>query len=170
MSNWNYENGTFVFRPIQSITRRRSDSVSTTHTHVDDELTSGDSAIEIGTFVQSSGEPSTSIGSFKHSLGIDRAEVHVEPAEHNSRGVVGVVKNTVSGYTLVDTGMCLCWLIKGKRTLPLSGIYSRTINGASSGKVVVLHDPRDDSFIMASSKDDDIELLKMQFSALTQNV
>ena len=66
--------------------------------------------------------------------------------------------------------MCLCWLIKGKRTLPLSGIYNRTINGVGTGKVVVLHDPRDNSFIMASSKDDDIELLKMQFSALTQDV
>jgi hypothetical protein len=47
----------------------------------------------------------------------------------------------------------------------LSGIYDKTINGVSAGKVVVIARP-DGSFIMASTKSDQLEELKLRLDGL----
>ena len=53
--------------------------------------------------------------------------------------------------------------------LPFTGIYAHTINGLNKGQVVVVHNPLDDSFIMAKSKDDGLTELAAKFAALTNS-
>jgi hypothetical protein len=48
-------------------------------------------------------------------------------------------------------------------------VYGKTINGVAAGKVVVIYNESDESFIMASTKSNDLEEIKLKFEALTGN-
>ena len=79
----------------------------------------------------------------------------------------GVVAGLVdSGGAVADVGMA--WVIDEPRELPLSGIYQRTVNGLADGQVVVIVG-KDNSFVMARTKDDDVEILRDRFNALVSS-
>jgi len=67
----------------------------------------------------------------------------------------------------VATRHAMAWVVMEKRKIPLSGIYSRTENGVAKGNTVVIVEGN--SFIFAQTKDNDLEILKQKFTALTGN-
>ncbi len=87
---------------------------------------------------------------------------HLVLAVPGGGGVAGV--KTDSG---VATRHAMAWVVMEKRKIPLSGIYSRTENGIAKGKTVVIVEGN--SFIFAQTKDNDLEILKQKFTALTGN-
>ena len=127
--------------------------------------------MSVGSWVEWTGLPSMlggTLNSFKHNLGIDTAQSHIRLAAQGSELVAGIVFNT--SYTIQDSGICMAWILKPlKNVLPFTGIYAHTINGLNKGQVVVVHNPLDDSFIMAKSKDDGLTELAAKFAALTNS-
>jgi hypothetical protein len=86
----------------------------------------------------------------------------VELAQPNSTVVAGVVTTT---DTVKTDGIVLAWVIKKKRTLELSGLYSTTENGAFVANTAIIQ--RGNFFVMARSKDDELQKLMSQFAELT---
>ena len=58
----------------------------------------------------------------------------------------------------------LVWMIEQPRTLPISGIYDRHVNGVFDCKVVVL--TQENSFVFARTRDSTIEQLKARLDEL----
>ena len=127
--------------------------------------------MSVGSWVEWSGLPSMlggTVNTYKHNLGIDTAQSHLRLAPQGSELVAGIVYDTT--YTIQDGGICMAWVVKPLKTvLPFTGIYAHTVNGISRGQVVVVHNPLDDSFIMAKSKDDGLVELAAKFAALTNS-
>ena len=57
------------------------------------------------------------------------------------------------------------WVVPSKRRIPLSGIYSRDVNGVSDGSVAILVS-QDNSFIICRTADSDLVALRQRFDAL----
>jgi hypothetical protein len=129
---------------------------------------SGDPSLVLGDWVEHTDTPNALSISFKH-FNIGFAHPHLQAAQENSIRVAGIVSG-VSGntYDVASTGTVMAWVLEPIKTkLPLSGVYSRSINGIASGQVVILYNERDGSFTMASTRDSDLELLRLRFDALT---
>ena len=159
---WRHVNGKYVHYSSDVVVTQ---SVAKTTTGA--RQASGDSNIEPGTFVEYSGDPSTTIGSFDHNNSVENAESHLQLAQENSKTVAGVVTTAADGkYTVTSNGEILALIIRPtKRVLSLTGLYDTTVNGAPSGKTVIMVDG--DSFIFAQSKDNELELLVERFNQLT---
>ena len=121
----------------------------------------GDVGMEAGQWVQWNGLPAVKNGSittWKHSEGIENAQSHLVLAPHGAELTAGIVVD--NNYTIRESGICMAWIVKPLSVhLPLSGVYEHTINGVSDGKMVVIYNARDNSFIMAKSKDNELTKL-----------
>ena len=62
-------------------------------------------------------------------------------------------------------GIVFAWVLRRKRTLELSGLYSTSENGVPQGNTAIIQ--RGNFFVMARSKDDDLQTLAEKFSELT---
>ena len=123
----------------------------------------------LGDWVEHTDTPNTLSVSFKH-FNIGFAHPHLQAAQENSIRVAGIVSSAASNntYNVVATGTAMAWVLEPIKTkLPLSGVYSRSINGIASGQVVILYNERDNSFTMASTRDSDLDVLRLRFDALT---
>ena len=142
--------------------RRRGGGVG-----VGDYFFTGDD-IPMGAFVQSTGNAAMENGSittFNHNLDASNAYPELERA---TRGgvVVGVMRNT--DRHLVHNGFALAWLVRPLKTiLPISGVYTHSINGVAQSDQVIVHNEDDDSFIMFRKADDEIASLRARLDALT---
>ena len=158
---WKIINDKFIFYQVTSAVTSSGSATTTARE------TSGESDVTTGAFVEYSGIPSSTIGTFEN-INILHAESHVHLAQENSETCAGVAvsESRDNQWSIKEKGIVLAWIIKPqKRRLPLTGIYNKTINGAPAGKSVII--VSGDSFIMTTSKDDQIEILTSRFDALT---
>ena len=165
---WSYRNGKFYFvnTPVSvEPTPAPAPNVTTTH------ILTGDENLTVGAWAEWTGNPSMTGGTittWKHSEAIDHAHSHLRLAQEGSELVAGIVFD--NQVTIQETGVCLAWVIKPiKNHIPLTGIYAHTINGLNKGKMVLIHNELDDSFLMAKTKDDELTILAEKFHALTNN-
>ena len=142
-------------RPAQPIVSAQSNSGADTNT-----VSTG--SIQEGSFVQYTGVEPPSQFATQAAQKNYTPTMTVELADPKSTCVAGVVTGT---NQIKTKGVVLAWVIKQKRELPLSGIYSTSVNGVSVGSTAIVR--FGSSFIMARSRDDDVEKLKQQFSELT---
>lgn len=158
---WRHVNGKYVHYASSIVVSAPTTTTTT------ERQSSGDSNMEAGSFVEYSGDPSTTIGSFDHNNSVINAESHLQLAQANSTTVAGVVSSVSSDkYTVASNGVILAWVIRPtKRTIPLTGLYDTTVNGTASGKTVILVDGN--SFIFARSKDNELDVLVERFNLLT---
>jgi len=68
---------------------------------------------------------------------------------------------------VVSSGVTRAYVVDALPRARLSGIYNKTVNGIPAGKVVLMYDPVDHSFVMASTKSDELGSLKARLDALT---
>jgi hypothetical protein len=120
-------------------------------------------SIPVGRWVQWTGEPITNnFWAENGSSGkMNNAHGSVELAEPQSRCVAGVVAKT---NEIVTDGITLAWILKKKRTLELSGLYTTSENGVFVGNTAIIQ--RGNFFVMARSHDDDVETLTSKFTEL----
>ena len=97
---------------------------------------------------------------------------NLQSASASSLGVVAATPETercagvVTGPNQVQTsGIVFAWVLRRKRTLELSGLYSTSENGVPQGNTAIIQ--RGNFFVMARSKDDDLQTLADKFSELT---
>jgi hypothetical protein len=91
--------------------------------------------------------------------------VDVDGLPANSDSVVcGVV---ASDSSVTSSGVVQAYVVDTGAAASLSGIYQKTINGINAGKVVLIYDSVDRSFIMASTKSSEFDDLKNRLDALT---
>jgi hypothetical protein len=159
---WSYVNGTFKYRAAVQPTVTAPAVYDTTRV-------SGDPSLVLGDWVEHTDLPNALSISFKH-FNIEKAHPHIQAAQENSVRVAGIVSSAAANntYDVAGSGTAMAWVLEPIKTkLPLSGVYSRSINGVASGQVVILYNERDNSFTMASTRDSDLELLRLRFDALT---
>jgi len=89
--------------------------------------------------------------------------VDVDSNPANETLAVGVAQSGV----VVSSGVTTAYVIDALPKPRLSGIYTKTVNGIPAGKVVLLYDENDHSFIMASTKSNEVDALKARLDALT---
>ena len=65
----------------------------------------------------------------------------------------------------MHVGVSFAWVVLGDHKPPLSGIYSKTINGITDADVVIDVLP-DNSFVMSQTHDSDLQTLVNRFDAL----
>lgn len=120
---------------------------------------------EIGTWCQWTGTPPWPSYWLERgaSAKLEDAHSQVEVAEPNSKCVAGVV---VAQNKIKTDGVTLAWVIKKKRTLELSGLYSTTENGIHVANTAIIQ--RGNFFVMARSKDDELQTLISKFAELTE--
>ena len=159
---WSYVNGTFVYSAAAPPT-----VVAAPIGFVAKEV-SGEPSLGLGDWVEHTDTPSALTSSFLH-FNIVKAHTHVQAAQENSVRVAGIVSGvSANTYDVASSGTAMAWVLEPIKTkLPLSGVYSRSINGIASGQVVILYNERDHSFTMASTRDSDLEFLRLRFDALT---
>ena len=116
-----------------------------------------------GTWVEYTGQPTTTNAWFiaAATLNHNSPPIQVQPAQEHSKCVAGVVTDTNRVQT---DGTVLAWVIRKKRTLDLSGLYDTSRNGVHVSKTAIIQNGN--LFLMARSRDDDVEKLKEQFSEL----
>ena len=83
---------------------------------------------------------------------------------NNESVVCGVV---ASDSSITSSGVVQAYVMDTGAAASLSGIYQKTINGINVGKVVLIYDSVDRSFIMASTKSSELVGLKNRLDALT---
>ena len=86
----------------------------------------------------------------------------VSIATEGSTRVAGVV---TAHNTIQTGGVVLAWVLRKKRTLELSGLYSTSENGVHVASTAIIQ--RGNFFVMARSKDDELETLADKFAKLT---
>ena len=69
-----------------------------------------------------------------------------------------VVLNSITQAYVVDDTASLC---------NLSGVYQKTINGIPAGQIVLSYDKESRSFVMASTRSNELEKLRDRLDALT---
>jgi len=119
-------------------------------------------SIHFGKWVQWTGEPLTMNHWSQHGGDFQNAHGRVELAQNGSTCTAGVVTRE---NTVTTDGIVLAWVIKKKRTLELSGLYSTSENGAFVANTAIIQ--RGNFFVMARSKDDELQKLTSQFAELT---
>jgi hypothetical protein len=139
-------------------------SLPTTSTESTQETNTATGSINFGSWVQWTGEPKTTQYWAENGASgkLNNAHGQVELAQPNSTHVAGVVTKL---DTVKTDGIVLAWVIKKKRTLELSGLYSTTENGAFVANTAIIQ--RGNFFVMARSKDDELQKLMSQFAELT---
>ena len=71
-----------------------------------------------------------------------------------------VVAGVAQGGQIVSSGITQAYVIDSSvRLANLAGVYDRTINGISAGKVVLQYEKASKSFVMASTKSSELETL-----------
>ena len=94
--------------------------------------------------------------------GADASALPVVSAEPQTPNCAGVVL----GPNQVQTdGIVFAWVLRRKRTLELSGLYSTSENGVPTGNTAIIQ--RGNFFVMARSKDDELQELSDKFAELT---
>jgi hypothetical protein len=147
---WTEQRGKFVYREVARHSKPRvyhtaSSSFSTAHSHV---ATTGG--------IHDDAPPSTAdTGTF----------VDVDGLPANGSPVAGIAQ----AGQIVSSGIVDAYVLDVPPRAKLSGVYGKTINGVAAGKVVVIYNESDESFIMASTKSNDLEEIKLKFEALTGN-
>jgi len=123
-------------------------------------------SLAVGDFAETTGQPSA--GDWTDFTDIEHATPGLQKADYRSKGVVGVVKsNTNARAHVVHSGVVFAWVTRGALEPPLSGIYTKTINGIFDSHVVIdVH--ADNSFTMASTHDNELLNLKARLDALTR--
>ena len=107
-------------------------------------------------------------GSYKEGFSasnVTSAVVPVTVAAEGSTRVAGVV--TGENRVLVSGGTVLAWVLRKKRTLELSGLYSTSENGVHVANTAIIQ--RGNFFVMARSKDDELQTLADKFAELTNS-
>jgi hypothetical protein len=167
---WKTVNGRFVYFSAP-VAHNDPVSVATTvgdEQHEHSPHTTGESGLEPGMFCEYSGNPSTIIGTWRpvDETDVDSIANHIQVAGIKSASVAGVVIADNGGtYAVKEAGLTLAWIIRPtKRLLPLSGIYNKSVQGVNVGKSVIL--VNQNHFVIASSKDDELELLTEKFNEL----
>lgn len=129
------------------------------------------SAIEISTPTGSLSEGMwaewADAGSYKENSAsnVTTAVVPVTVAAEGSTRVAGVV--TGENRVMVSGGVILAWVLRKKRTLELSGLYSTSENGVHVANTAIIQ--RGNFFVMARSKDDELQTLADKFAELTNS-
>jgi hypothetical protein len=150
---WTQHNGKFVYRDVARHSGPRvyhpgtSSSFSThahvvaSHTHVASHVHDDETTTtaDSGTFVDADGLPA------------------------NGSAVAGIAQ----AGQIVSSGIVDAYVLDVAPRAKLSGVYDKTINGTAAGKVIIIYNELDNSFIMASTKSNELESLKLQFEALT---
>ena len=142
---WTEQNGKFVYQDVARHNRPRVHHVPTSSwgsSHVHEAKShihdEGGTTADTGTFVDADGLPA------------------------NGSAVAGIAQ----AGQIVSSGIVNAYVIDVPPRAKLSGIYSRTINGVTSGKVVVIYNEDSASFVMASTKSNELEEIKLRFDAL----
>ena len=156
-SQWSYINGRFVpstapslvlpIAPTTAATASAADATTTTHPL-------GGGTILDGEFVEID-----SVTAFT-------ATPRVVPATEGSPVVLGLATSSTPTETKVKSGgVGLAWVIQGKSSLPLSGFYTKSVNGIHTSNVVV--DVQGESFTVSATKSKELDELAARFNALT---
>ena len=155
MSTWNYRNGTFFPQTQNALLFRRSrtQAASSNNSSVENQHVSTSDVI-VGNFVEVANTVTTVIPP-------------VVRASHESPVVIGVAtsKPLPNRAVIKQHGLAFAWVTRGGVDPPLSGFYSKTINGVHDSNVVV--DVQGLSFTIAATKDKELEELTARFNALT---
>jgi hypothetical protein len=157
---WVRQNGQHVFiRNNQPAHTTQSTSTDTQLSHTVDT-----GSLPKGIWCQWTGIPE-SVGHWAQQGAygnLENAHTQVEIAEPASTCVAGVV---VDSSKVKTDGIVLAYVIKKKRTLELSGLYATSENGVHIANTAIIQ--RGNFFVMARSKDDELETLISQFAELT---
>jgi hypothetical protein len=141
---WSMQNGKFVYQDVPRHSRAMDHYVATsvvsshTHTASSHVHAVGGTTSDTGTFVDSDGLPA------------------------NGSPVAGIAQ----AGQIVSSGVVDAYVLDVAPRAKLSGVYDKTINGVAAGKVVVIYNEADASFIMASTKSNELEEIKLKFEAL----
>ena len=142
---WSMQNGKFTYREVpytphvfhHDSTPAASVVSSGSHTHAVAGI--GNTTADTGTFVDVDGLPA------------------------NGSPVAGIAQ----AGQIVSSGVVDAYVVDMPARAKLSGVYDKTINGTAAGKVIIIYNELDNSFIMASTKSNELESLKLQFESLT---
>ena len=142
---WSMRGSRFYYEPAVSAPRNYRMPPASAHSHTVSSSTAhahttATSTADVGTFVDADGLPA------------------------NGSVVCGVV---ASDSSIKSSGVVQAYVVDTGAAASLSGIYQKTINGINAGKVVLIYDSVDRSFIMASTKSSEILDLKNRLDALT---
>ena len=141
---WSMQNGKFTYRevPYTGDTYHHDSSaasvVSSVHTHAVAAHAQGNTTADTGTFVDVDGLPA------------------------NGNAVAGVSQ----AGQIVSSGVVDAYVVDMPARAKLSGVYDKTINGVASGKVIIIYSETDSSFVMCSTKSNELEEIKLKFQAL----
>jgi hypothetical protein len=160
---WARDGDKHVFYSTNEVNNQRVSAVSTSSTASQHLTTSGTSTLEPGMWCQWSGAPSNTLPNGWATNNLDNAHSHVEIAQPETTCCAGVVVEN-SPMKIKTTGIVLAWVIKKKRTLELSGLYQTSENGVHVADTAIIQ--RGNFFVMARSKDDELETLLTKFSEL----
>ena len=78
-----------------------------------------------------------------------------------------VVAGVASGGQIIYTGVVDAYVVDTTPIAHLSGVYRKTINGLDAGQVVLTYDRFQKSFVLASTKSDELAFLRDRLNALT---
>ena len=153
MNNWSYVGGTFLPQPVNHFPfstgtfQQQQTSQSSDATHA------ASSDLQVGEFV----EVSNSVTS---------TTPPIVRASHRSPVVIGVATSKPNSTAAVvkSQGLVFAWVVAGTQEAPLSGFYSKSVNGVHECNVVV--DVQQDAFTIAATKDKELEEIIARFNAL----
>jgi hypothetical protein len=142
---WTEQRGKFVYREVARHSKPRvyhtaSSSFSTAHSHV------------ATTHIHDDGASTADTGTF----------VDVDGLPANGSPVAGIAQ----AGQIVSSGIVDAYVLDVPPKAKLSGVYDRTINGVASGKVIIIYSETDSSFVMCSTKSNELEEIKLKFEAL----
>lgn len=158
MASWTYANGNFlpiarrstVLRPsITSGSNSNSSSLSGANT-VRFPLAA---AVQTGDFVELTNK-------------VTNLNPPIVKATYASPVVLGVARSISSQALVATKGVAFAWVIQGEHDPPLSGFYSKSINGIHQANVVV-DIQEGNTFTISATKGKEIDELKERFDALT---
>ena len=145
---WTEQQGKFVYREVARHSRPRvyhvaastfSTASAHSHTTVSQHIhNDGPTTADTGTFVDADGLPA------------------------NGSPVAGIAQTG----QIVSSGVVDAYVLDIPPKAKLSGVYDRTINGVASGKMIIIYNESDASFIMCSTKSNELEEIKLRFEAL----
>ena len=154
MASWSYLNGNF--HPFA----RRSAAVIP----VSSSATSGSSSSSIATFPMAA---TVQTGDFiELTNNVTNLKPPIVKATYASPVVLGVVQSITSRASVATKGLAFAWVIQGKHDPPLSGFYSKSINGIHQANVVV-DIQEGNTFTISATKGKEIDQLRERFDALT---
>jgi hypothetical protein len=162
---WVRQNGKHVFITTRSVHITSESTSVTSAPDAMQTISTSTGGLIKGVWCQYKGIPEGDADYWLRSAAQGKLEnVHsqIELAEPGSTCVAGVV---VGDNVVKTDGVVLAYVIKKKRTLDLSGLYATSENGLHVGDTAII--ARDNFFVMARSKDDQVEKLTAQFAELT---